>query len=577
MVVSTSKFSYEYLGRQSFFNAFKPMNTLPVSFEVPTISLKFSGKTDQESMQIKGMGFMQDVAAKNIFVGTPAAHCLADIARFAPEEDRIRPGHIGFDAFVAWVYLMKGAHIFTTILAQRNGLISTKNILTDGSKLVKVGEKSKIITLAGDQEEVENKDPFAVTQSIEDILFSASSRSYQNFPGSFIQIKTFAGPIDKGIFYPFFTGMLLPDKVTAHHVFEDLFLHLLADTQEQALKLMSQIRGGIKQLAFSRSGIVLSHLYKGIDLARKVPGSKMTIVLDAAVYQGFIICGEYNASLYGKLYTPGDVMKQLKLINKFASDCEMIAAKLNTARDALGTSVYNFQKESFMRSRSALEAFYSVDKDLFASTNTIQEVIDLMIGLRYSDSFPIPSIESLRQVTAAMLSQSMAPLQNFPAFFDETMLKNLSPLYIALSAFGPKAPSINTSSKNKGAQKFVIPSRDAEDVNIKKTDGKRFLQYLPYEMVPIHMAVAQYNSMFQTGVLHLAPPRKGKKEFTNLQYTIVQIGDDVNFGEVYMAYKEIVNNNRILSQTGAKRKRDGDELGARKKSKQDHLEMADLF
>lgn len=548
-----------------------------MSFEVPTISLKFSGKTDQESMQIKGMGFMQDVAAKNIYVGTPAVHHLAAIGKFAPEDDRIRPGHIGFDAYVAWVYLMKGAHIFTTILLQRKGRLTSKNILTDAGKMIKKTEKGKIITLGGEQEEIENKDPFEVTQSIEDILVSASSRSYQNFPGSFIQIKTFTGPLEPGIFYPFFTGMLLPDKVTAHHIFEDLFLHLLHDKAEIALKLMSQIRSGIKQLAFSRSGIILSHIYKGIDLARKIPGCKMTIVLDGAVYQGFVITGDYSAFLYGKTYATGDVMKQLKLINKFTSDCELIAAKLNSARDSLGTAVYNFQKEVFMKSRSALEAFYTVDKNLFASTNTLQEVIDLLIGLRYSDTFPIPSIESIRQVTASMLSQSFAPLQNYPAHFDESMLKNLSPVYIALSAFGPKVPSVNVASTNKSAMKFVIPSRDAEDSNLKKTDGKRFLQYLPYQMVPIHLAASQYNNLFNTGVLHIAPPRKGKNEFTSLQSTIVQIADDKNFGEVYTAYKEIINNNRVLSQTGAKRKRDGDETASRKKTKQEHELMAEAY
>lgn len=577
MVASTSKYTYEYLSLQKFYNAFKPITTLHHVFEVPTVSLKFSGRPDQELMQIKGLGFMQDVAAKNIFVGTPAASSLSSIARFGPEDDRIRPGHIGFDAYVAYVYLMKGAHIFTSILAQRNGKMKTTNFMLDDSKIVKVGEKKPIRNLAGDSEDFENKAASSISPDIHDIQYAAPNKSFQSFPGSFIQLKTFKGPIDTGVFFPYFTGMCLPDKVTAHHVFENLFFRLLSDTEEGALKMMSQIRAGIKQLAFSRSGIILSHLYKGIEMAAKIPASKMTVVLDGATYHGFIITGKFKVALYGETFIPVDVMKQLKRINKFTDDCELIAAKLNSATDAQGSKVYNFTKETFMRSRSAIEAIYSIDKDLFTSTSTLEEVITLLVGLKYSDAFPVPSIESIRQMTTAMLTQTHAPLQNFPAYFDEIMLKNLSPIYIALSAFGPKVPSCNIAQKAKGGVSFTIPRRDAPDANIERVDGKRPLQYIPYEMVPIHQAAVQYESLFSTGVLTLSPPRKNKREFTNLQNVIVQVGDDKNFSDIYTAYKEIVSNRRLEAQSGGKRKRDGGDASPRKKSRQEHEKMADEY
>lgn len=577
MVTATSKFTFEYLSLQKFYNAFKPIISLSNVFEVPTVSLRFSGKTDQETMQIKGLGFMQDLAARNIFVGTPAVSQLAMLARFNPEQDRIRPGHIGFDAYVAYVYLMKGLHIYTSIVAQRNGQMKINNLMFDDTKTVKVGEKKNIRNLNGKSEEFENKGAAAINPDIHDVMYSAPNKSHQSFPGSFIQLKTFTGPTEQGVFCPFFTGMNLPDKVTAHHVFENLFFRLLSDSEEGCLRLMSQIRTGIKQLAFSRSGMVLAHAYKGVEMSSKIPASQMTIVLDGPVYQGFFITGKFKLSLYGDTYVPVDVMKQLKKLNKFTDDCELIAAKLNAATDAQGSKVYNFSKETFMRSRSALEAIASVDRDLFASTSTLEEVITLLVGLKYADSFPVPSIESIRQITAAMLTGSNAPLQNFPAYFDEMMLKNLSPVYMALSAFGPKAPSCNIGSKDKGSLTFVLPSRDANDVNIVKVEGKRPLQYMPYQMVPIHLAAAQYTNLFNTGILHLNPPRKNKNEFVNLQYVIAQIGDDKNFLEIYTAYKEIVNNNRILVQSGGKRKRDGGEVSAKKRVRMENEKAAEDY
>lgn len=578
MVTSTSKFTYEYLSLQKFFNAFKPMQSVSHVFEVPVVSLRFTGKTEIEQMEIKGLGFMQDIAARNIFVGTPSVSSLPTIARMAPEDDRIRPGHVGFDAWVAYVYLMKGLHIFTSITAQRNGNMKTTNLMIEGSKVVMPQEKKPIRNLGGLTEEYENKGVQAIAPDIHDIMYAAPNKKYQSFPGEFIQLKTFSGPLDEGIFFPYFTGMNLPDKVTAHHVFENLFFRLLSDTKDGALRMMAQIRTGIKQLAFHRSGIILAHAYKGIELSSKIPGSKMIIVLDGAVYHGFVICGKFEVALYGDTYTPVDVMKQLKKINKFSDDCELIAEKLNTATDALGTKVYNFSKEVFMRSRGAIEAFASVDKDLYASTNTIQEVIDLLVSLKYSDQFPVPSISTISDMTGSIMTGSYARLQAYPSYFDESLLKNVNPLYIALSMFGPKVPSCNVGAKNKGAVSFVIPKRDSEDVNIVKKDGKRPLQYLAYEMTPIHLAHNQYTSLFTSGALHMNPPRKNKKEFCNLQNVIVQIGDDMSFLDVYNGMKEVVNNHRLAAQSGSKRKADGtDASGSRKRAKVDSEKRADEY
>lgn len=541
-----------------FFNAFKPIQNLSRTFEVPVCSFKFSGKDDQEIRDIKGMGLMEDVSSKNIYVGTPPVSYLARLQVFKPEDDRIRPGFVSSDGFFAWSFLMKGVQIFSTIAALTATDEPIAFAYTNASKRVDATETSTLPTVDGDMtlESVTNTSTLARIEAPNMYAFAPPAvGDKSSMPGSFIDIRNLPTKFPKGIFFPQFPGMNTSDPITAHHTFERIFRNLLGTNGDNTAAILSKIRSGCKQLAFSRTGVVLSHIYRGMDIASQVPRSGFTIILDNNVYKGFVVTGEFTISLYGKKVECDDVLEDLKTINKHESDAESVAVALNAARDAGGNSVYNFSKHTFLKSRSALVAFMSVDKGLFTSTETIDDVIKTLSGMNYGDSFPIPTAQNIAECTTAMAIGSLSGLAAYPAYLSDTVLRSNSRVMAALCMYGPKAPSFNRGG-DKGIR-FSIPGpQTSVDPNLEVSNGKRVLQYLPFKMVTLNVAMSEWTAAITKGYFTFDQPRKGKKEFTNLQTVIVTLSTDPQFSEVYSGLKSMVNSARALAQ-GGKRKHDG--------------------
>jgi hypothetical protein len=554
-------------------NAFQGITQLTRLFEVPACTFRFSKLSPAEITELKAMGLQQDLTNANLFVGTPASHLLKRITELGPIEDRIRPGHLSYDGFYAWVFLMKGIQLYT----------STKNAISANAfNILSAGHVSPATTgsaTAYDNSTVQYKNEhmtMEIANFCGDMLVLPAKERFSGFTGSFVDVGAMPSFADKrAIFFPFFIGMAVMDKMTCSEVFRSLFSgSLSAASKEADARILGKVRAGCRQLAFSRTGMVMSHVYKVFSLAEEVRGGKVHVVTKGSVYVGMIVEGDFSVSLYGRTTESGDITEDLGKINLMDSQAAEVAQLLNSAVDENGHAVYTFQTTDFLHSRRALSCWFSVDRSNFASSTNMDKAKHILEVMEFNDTFPVPSVSNISDAVNYIETGDRSILDKYPAYLDGGMLNASSRVWEALSIFGPKVPTCNTGD-NKGTM-INFPRAGASDANTVRVEGVRPLHYFPFWVVPLGVGANQWTSMFSKGILSVPKGRKGKKEFTDLHRVQLQIGAEPTFTTIYNSIKTVVNDYRRNAEGQGKRKRSGDDDEDRKGKKSRGQDVDDL-
>jgi len=555
-----------------YFSIFKPIVSLQRLFEVPPATFRFTNLTDPDRTELKGMGLQQDLTNGNLFVGTPATSFLGRLNQMGPDEDRARPGHINFEGYFAWVYLMKGVQIYTTAknTLAKNGF----NIMVNGAGTVNPGSSGHLNNLAGKATAYTNSEDMGIANyGGSFILLPPDAESkLEHFPGSFKDVASHDFNDDemtghKGIFFPCFSGMSLADKTTAYEVFIRLFQGSLAPDEVNDTKLLQRVRVGARQIAFSRAGLSLAHIYRCFEISMGICGAKVHIITKGSAYVGTVIEGDFSVSIYGTKYESGLIKPEIEKVNLLESQAQDVCDLINAVEDANDYRPYHFTKTDFLSSRAALSNFNSIDDSLFSSSGALDKVRDILESMEFNDTFPIPDQKLVAISVKFMATGDRSLLADYPAYLGSGVLANHSRTFEALSMYGPRVPTINVGG-DKGTL-FVFPAPGKTDTNLADSgNGKRSLQYIPVLGKPIGTAVVEWDRMISTGKFSILAPRKKKAEFTNLTDVIFSISQQPLFGEVYGHLKDMVQDARVLGNTTGKRKRgssDGDKGGKKAK------------
>jgi hypothetical protein len=535
-------------------NVFKPITRLSQSFDVPVASFRFGDINNDQRAELQGMGMQQDLANRNIYIGSPAIHNLNRITQLGPVEDRIRPGHISYEGFLAWVYLMKGVQVYTTTKNLMTNQPFNMAIIDPSDNVILPKGKGDLLCIDASKRTFENTTEYPIAPYSGVLVVAPPAEDHSSFVGSFIDVKTVGmEEMNNSVFFPYFRGMLLADKDTSFQVFRSLFQDLLAPTVEANIRLMGRIRSGLRQLAFSQSGIVLSHIYRCISIAEEVWGSKITVVLNGNSYAGCFVTGKFKVHGQGKVLLPDDISEDLKRVNLLESQAGEICALINAVESTTGQRPYNFPKETFMKSRSALRAFNSLDTNLFHSSEVLVTVKAKLEDMEFNDVFPPPTMNALLDAVKFMSTGDVAVLRDYPAYLGGGVLASNTRTWEALSLFGPKAPTCNTGDK-KGTI-ITFPSPGKEDKNTIPVNGVKPLSYFPFWTQPLNVAVSQWDKMISGGVLSIPRGRKNKKEFTDLHRTIFTIGTNPQYQTLYDMIKGMVAEARLSGMATGKRKR----------------------
>lgn len=562
------------------FNAFIMVPLVAILFEVPVVSLRFASLEDTERASLKALGFMEDIANKNIYVGTPSPSSLRQIAQIGPIGDRIRPGHISYEAYFAWSFLLKGYNIISEAAAACFTPTTNYNLQIDTSKdPIKTGEKSKrLIQTDGTLDTMEYTNSNRLTVFPEPTvcyMLSPSKSLKDTCIGIYADVKSSPTFNMNSIFFPYFHGMITSDKTTPVHVFEHYMIPLLHTDPAKQLQFFRDVRRGIHQLAFHRTGIVFSHIYRGLMIVLSNPTLfKMTIITNGPIYCGFVLesHNEWKVHLNGTTVTSGDVSTDILAINRLEAQADSIVKLLNSLLGSDGrTPVYAFTRKDFSTSRSTLSAINTVNKG-YDQGGIYKKAIDIISEMKFGDQFGVPTFTMVQTAISFVLTGNRGLLLQYPAYLGSTVLQDQSRVHEAFSIFGAKIPTCTTYVV-KDPVMIVIPNVGAQDLNlVPNADGIKPLRYLPFFMETYGVGVQIWNRLFDSGVIALPPARKGKKEWINTTSVKFQHGTDPGFSSLYEDIKAVVNGRRALGAAG-KRKRDNDdgtaEDAGKKKSKKD--------
>jgi len=555
------------------------------TIEVPTATFCFQHLSDSVRQELRSFGLQREGQTDNFF-GSPNPADIASILRHGPIDRKIPPGHINADGYLAYIYALKGYQIYSTAMgiARKTSPSYTTHASTSYDLSEELKDNLAYISKSGSIEEMVPVNIGSTNLKLEQMIFNDEVRAFatpfdntKSFPGEFVDIGRLTDLGDEqGIFFPYFHGMLLPDKSLLVHVFSRLFFQMMGKDFESASRLWMKIRPGLRNISYSDAGRALSHLYAGIDISSKT-GSKITAVVQSGRYHGFVLQGDVKIHLYGQLYEPVDSLKlfqEIGLVNRHDENLRKIISEIHSITDMDGVQKYHLTMGSVNTSRRLANTIYGIDEvDMTPERKKV--LSEFLENLSFGDKYAPLTEASVLAAAAYIQSGDLNALSQFPAYIGTNYVFNSSRVAIALGIFGPRAPSFNFVTKG---QTFVFPGESVRgDPNLQVKDGKRVLRYIPFASEPVRLAVAQWESAFNNGQFTIPFARKNRDEFTNNTSVQFHVGGEVGFNTLYGILKDRANLVRSMRKEGKRKREDSRAVDAdgeaRKKQKVDYAEL----
>lgn len=583
-----AQLSNEYLQDSKMRNIFK-QHTPVAHMEVPTTSLFFDTLTENQIKEIISYGLSPDASRKNAYSGCIRFENVSALAALGPIEGRFVPGQINFDGALAYTYAIKGMDFFSYVSRARE--------LSRITAIVQIEEKE-------DFEGTVDAMNCNVRQDYGKVTESLSIQGYEDFD-AFMELgirevisgndttrkieTSFVAPSkpsfydsEDGLVFPYFAGMMLPDKRFTYGVFARLFSKSLAVTPDASMKLLSKIRSGFMSLAFTAAGRAISHAYLGIDLAMNSQSS-ICFLVEKGQYFGFVLQGRNMRIMYrGVTHSPmvmAELKKQCKELSPLADVTEKLIELVKVALVADGKPIFEPTTKDFSSSRNFVSWFQQITFDDMSEEHR-RQFSDLIDKIYFTDRFQIPDQQMILDFLNYVTTGNTEFIAKYPAYIGNSYYQAQDRIHVGLGIFGDRAPSLNFGT-TKGDMVFTIPQDlSAVDPNLTEVGEKkqRPLHYLPFNVVAIKTAADQWENLFAKGMIHLPVARKGKQEFTDLRKVVLKIGSDPYFSQAYKLIKEHSSIVRKSLQ-GGKRKRGNDDSeegprASRKKARDENVALA---
>lgn len=551
---------------------------VPFYLERPVASFIISASQEQKDA-LAAMGLNEEVGRSGVWLGSPDAAALPSIFGMGPVDGRIHPGTCTADAYLAYIYGLKAMALFS--FASRAIVAGQYNLRMSGSYNTEMGKDKQFGLVRGDGSTVQvdmthlKNSGFQVgvagkalkgyinldmTKKISPIIYS-----FDNLPNA------------RGLFFPYFSGMVLPDKSILVEVFESTFLQCLSDKPESIQKIWGSLRPGFRNLALFKAGQALSHAFMGIKLA-KMARAELAWVVTNHVYNGFVLHGDFSIGLYGSLYNtvePEALKDSIRALNKHPKALGEILAIINGVCREDGTSVYAYSMNDVNTSRKLANVLMAIDYTLFVSTSWRDDLGELLGKLEFGDEFEVPTPKSIMAFLDYLAHGNRSVLNDYPFLITNRILVEKDRVAYGLAMFGSRVPSLNYGEKKNG-KTITIPKANGQDPNlVQDAAGKTALPYLPFKFATYGQAVGDWRRLLNDGSFTIPnATKKGGSTFTDNRHVNVSVSG-TNFLPAYQLLKIAVDGHRGTQGGGSKkRKLDGEEKGQVKKQRSEVIGMA---
>jgi len=548
------------------------------SFFPPVGYFKFQTLTAEDKNNLAGYGLEEDTTAK-AWRGIPQIHNLPAIYKMGGDDARQIPGATSANGYLAYMYTLKAMTIFSHLscasMYMKSSIFSPD--LNEFGGPSNIGDP--FVALALGASAVAGAKGFAIPAGQTHQHGLQLNRVFPMFVPvneidglSVYSVSTSFVPNRHGYLFPYFTGMVLPDRDLPSQVFQRFFLRGLSAKQENVQKLWQRIKMGLRNIALLPAGMAISHIYLGMLLADQCK-AQIRYIIENKNYHGFTLLGDHCRIIQNNRVidpSPADVLGSLfptittapvalvKLVN---------VMKVPTNPD--GTQKYDMTSKG---SREFYKKLRRVDWSDFDSQDDLKmkEIRGYLDHITFDEQPTEASLSNIRVFLDYVATGEETLLDPFPAFFKQETYRAVDRITIGLTIFGYSAPSMSYGTAKK-AIRLQIPKEDApEDLLLHKQ-----LVSIPFKLVPFQAAVLQWTTMFsrQEIVLPLPDKRKSGNSWTDLSGTKHNLTGS-QYDIVYGKVKNIANIHRAANE--GKRKRGLDAEGSSKKAKVTGTEFEDV-
>jgi len=330
-----------------------------------------------------------------------------------------------------------------------------------------------------------------------------------------------------GHLFPYFDGMLLPDKSAIGHIFFSLFANGLGDDSATIADVSKRLREGFKQLSYTRAGMILSHIFKGIELALQ-SRAILRPLIERGTYLGFTLSGDVAIVDKGRVHaalSSTALQDEVMSISQHENAIEEIMNLLRQVVDDDDNRVINFSPDDFLSSRRLHILLSEIDweREEIADARIREKVLDQVERLRFGENYAEINEENIiRLVTFLARGTFPKKSSGMPFYLSRGTALSRNNIIRNLAIFGPLAPSIMIGNLKKS---FSRPG--AQEPLLKKDDSGRtpLLPYIPIYMRPIISAAGEWKRVANTGSMMFKGPRKGQSGFTDRAEAKIIIAD----------------------------------------------------
>jgi len=274
-------------------------------------------------------------------------------------------------------------------------------------------------------------------------------------------------PKSSGLIFPYFPGLIQPDAVFMNGVILRRFYQLLGRTHDICQATYLDLRHGVNSLATTDRGMELCHMLLGLDLALDTQ-SRCFFIIEKGKYLGFSLLGAKFAIFSNtKWFAPASEDDLSVAINKMDPHESAVDDMIKRFEVLQTKGQFNgsMARKSFDEPK-LLAGVLSGLKVAELEEDDVRELDRCVRNLNYMGTgYLTKNPQMITEMLMTIASNKSIDLER-PTFFPSIKAPFDSKVFIALSKFGPDAPSF---WNDRGKEIACKPTEQS----VVSTGGKR--------------------------------------------------------------------------------------------------------
>lgn len=427
-------------------------------------------------------------------------------------------------------------------------------------------KRRKIIPLVGEDdhmdedEELDTSNDLPRLTTLEDIVLVAK-------PAPFYPRVNF-GPVASvpnlaGLVFPYFHQLITPDYQLLPSIMWRFFLQSFGSDRTAFLRGFERWKLGAKSWTESVCGLELQHIFFGISLALDTQ-TRVFFVVEHETYQGFVLLGEgFSVVAQDREHMPVDAASLRDHLARISPH--------DNALSELCTMLSNATLAGSKKRKKVERTHITCNRQLYIEVHQRQfsedertTMIKLACELSFAERYWKVSPETLDVFLDVYCNRDGVHKNTEPMYIGSGLLFEKDQAYLALSVFGPTAPSFFTI----GGEKKEIPATGRPDPLsvIDSSTKKPVLPFIPYTMKSIRTAMQDLYKVYKDKALYVLPKERAgpsrTTQFTGRARDRVWgiLKEHIGDREEFDTEKKVVPTADIVDVSGAAIVSFGDEL-----------------